>query len=278
MAIQSVNAVNLAGKLVEIESRTGITKAGKPYIAGNMKIETSEDSIIPVGYFAQETTNAGKENPIYKSLLTVVSEFKTIQQHTREEADTIEVSGAQITENIFFPQPDNMIRGFQIGGAFFNRNNNLEPKNEFTASGEILQVIEDVKDDVPTGTVTIRVLMVGYKNKPNIIDFKVEDEAGVKYVKSTFTENMEVKLSGEVVIDEEIEEIKEEAAFGEPIVRTIRKTERKLLVKSATAPVATSIPAEEKAQMLAVREADVASKKDQSGAVAKPKAKSDFSL
>lgn len=281
MAQESTNVVNLSGKLVEIESRTGVTKKGSPYIGGNLKIETSEDNIIPVSFFAAEKTNAGKDNPIYKSLLTVVTDFKTIQQHTREEADIVEVTGANISENIFFPQADRMIRGFQISGAFFNRNNNITPKNEFTISGEILQIIEDIdKDDVPLNTLTVRMLVVGYNNRPNLIDFKVEEPSGVQYIKNTFAENMEVKVNGEVIVDETIKEISEPAVFGPDIVRTVRNVERKLLIKSATAPTSSTIPAEEKAQMLAVREADIAKKKSEASAPAagasKPKA--DFSL
>lgn len=279
MAQQSVNSVTLTGKLVEMESRTGLTKKNVPYIAGNVKVETSEDNIIPVSFFAQEITSKGKENSIYKSLLTVVSDFKTIQQHTREEADTVEITSANINENIFFPQPDRMIRGFQVSASFFNRNNNATPDNTFTISGEILEVIEDVENDVPTGTLTLRMLVVGYNDKPNIIDFKVEDPAGAKYMKSTFSPNMEVKVSGHIVIDETVEEIKEPVAFGEPIVRTIRKVERKLLVTSATPPIETTIPAEDKAKMLAVREADIQAKKSAANAPAQPSpAKSGFSL
>lgn len=279
MAKESTNIVNLTGKIVEIEHRNGVTKKGVPYLGGTVKVETSPDNIVPVSFFAQEITSKGKENPIFKSLNTVVNEFKTIQQHTREEADTVEISGARLSENIFFPQPDRMIRGFQATGAFFNRNNNATPKNEFIVSGEIVGVIEDIKDDVPTGTLTLRLLVVSYGDKANILDFKVEDPAAVKYVKSTFSDGMEVKVTGSIIVDETIEEVKEEVAFGEPIIRTTRKTERKLLITSSTAPIESSIPADEKAKMFAVREADIQTKKAEASAPASASSsKTDFSL
>jgi len=278
MAKESINKYSVAGKIVEIEHRTGVTKAGKPYISGTVHVESAPDNIVPIDFFAQETTNTGKENPIMKSLQTVVEEYKTITKDTREEADIVEISGARISENIFFPQPDRKIRGFRINGAFFNRNNNASPKNEFTVSGEIVEVVEDVENDVPTGTLTVRLLVVGYKNKANIIDFKVEDPAGVKYVQSTFVPDMEVKVNGSVIIDETLEEIKEEVAFGEPIVNTSRKVSRKLVIKSATAPVSSSIPPEEKANMLAVRESEISDKKAAASASTSAPKKSDFSL
>lgn len=276
-----MNKVSLSGKIVEIESRTGIDKKNRPYIAGAVKVETAEDNIIPVSFFAAEFTNAGKENPVYKSLQTVISDFKSIQEDTRENADSVEITGARVSENIFFPQSDRMIRGFQIQAAFFNRNNNASPKNEFIVSGEILDVIEDVKNDVPSGTLTVRLLVVGYANQANVLDFKVEDPAGVKYILSTFTPGMEVKLNGSVVIDETIEEVKEETAFGDPIVSTTRRTERKLLITSATPPVDSQIPADEKTQMLANREGQIQEKKaaaDAPAATGKSSSAGDFTL
>lgn len=280
MAKESVNKVTLAGKIVEIESRTGITKTNKPYIGGTLKVETEEDNVVPVSFFAAEITNAGKENPIYKSLQTVVNEYKTIQNDTREHADSVEISGARLSENIFFPQPDRMIRGFQIQGAFFNRGASISPDNEFIVSGVIEDVIEDVKDDVPTGTLTVRLLVVGYGNQANILDFKVEDPAGAKYILSTFAKGMEVKVNGSIVIDETIEEIKEETAFGDPIINTIRKTERKLLITSATPPMDSTLPADERLQMLATRESQIQDKKAGASAPqsSKPESAGKFTL
>ena len=280
MAKESVNKVDLTGKIVEIESRTGTTKKGDPYLGGTIKVETGEDNVIPVSFFATEKTKTGKDNPIYKSLQTVVNEFKSIQMTSREEADSVEIGGARLSENIFFPQADRMIRGFQIQGAFFNRVNNVAPKNEFTVSGQILNVVEDIKDDVPTGTLTVRLLVVGYNNSANVLDFKVEDPAGVQYIKTTFSQGMDVKVNGEVVIDETLEEIKEEVAFGEPIVNTKRTVERKLLISSATPPVDSEITEAEKVEMLAIRESSI---KEKEAAAAKPKQSSpksagDFSL
>jgi len=281
MAKESINKVNLTGKIVEIESRTGVTSAGKPYIGGTVKVETAEDNVIPVSFFATEKTNAGKDNPIYKSLQTVVSDFKTIQNHGRAEADIVEITGARLSENIFFPSPERMIRGFQVGGAFFNRKK-ADFKNEFTISGNIEAVIEDVKDDVPTGTLTVRMLVVGYGDQANILDFKVEDPAGVNYIKSTFTPHMEVKVNGTIIIDETLEEVKEETAFGDPIINTIRKTERKLLIDKATPPIDSTIPADERAMMLAKRESDIQKKKEDAASAPKtasaPKSAGDFTL
>jgi hypothetical protein len=274
---ESINKVTITGRVMEIESRTGVNKNGVPYIGGTIRIETSPDNIIPISFYASEKTSKGEQNRLYKSLETVVTDYKTVHEHG-DQADIVEATNVRIGENIFFPTSDRMVRGFQLNGAFFNRNNAASPKNEFIVSGEIVEVVEDIKDDVPTGTLTVRLLVIGYNDKANILDFKVEDPAGVNYIKATFSAGMEVKVTGTVIIDETIEEIKEETAFGEPIVNTIRRTERKLLITSATAPVESSIPLEERTRILAEREKLIQDKKAEAGKTAQAKSAGDFTL
>lgn len=267
MAEQSLNVVNITGKIVEIENRTGVTRTGADYLAGTVKVEVGPDNIIPVDFFATRLTKAGKENGIYKSLDTVVKEYKTIQQHTREHADTVRITGARLEENIFFTENGARIRNFRTTGAFFNRGGaSDEVKGEFIVTGDILEIVDDIKDDEPTGTVTVRMLVIGYADRGNVLDFTIEDPAGVNYAKTTFAPGMEVKLSGRVIIDETITEVKEDTAFGDPIVRTSRTTERKLILDSATAPIDSSLPAADRNKILASREADINEKKAQAQA------------
>lgn len=282
MAQESVNIVNLTGKVAEIEVRTGFTKKNVAYIGGRIKIETGEDNIIPVSFFAQETTSKGKQNPVYKSLFTVAEGYKSIAQHGREEADTVELTGGRLEENIYFPSEDKMFRGFQIGGTFFKRNNMAQTKNDFVITGEILEVIEEIKkkdgDDVPTGAVIVRLLVIGWGDKGNVIDFIAEEPSAAQYIKASFSQDMEVKLSGKIVIDETTETITEPVAFGEPLERAITRTERKLVIKSATAPISTTLPTEDKAKILATREADIQEKKEAAGKKTQAAPKSDFTL
>ena len=260
MAKESMNKVTLAGKIIEIQSRFGVSKKNQNYLAGTVSIETGEDNIIPVSFYVQEKTKENKDNPLYKSLETVVNEYKTVNSHSREEADIIEISGARLSENVFFSN-DRMIRGFQVASAFFNRKNNATPMNEFIVTGEILDIVEEVVDDVPTGTVLIRLLVVGYGNRANVLDFVVEDPAGAKYVKATFSPGLEVKVKGNIVIEETLIEKKEEAAFGDPIITTTRNINRKLVVTSVTPPIDSSITEEERVTMLSTRESEIQSKK-----------------
>lgn len=265
----TINKVTIAGKIAEIESRTGMTNANVPYLAGTITVETGPDNLIPVGFFVTQKTKEGKLNQIYTSLSTVVSEYKTIAEHTREHADMVEITGASIEENVFFAG-GRMIRGFNIKSSFYNRKANIEPKNEFIVSGQILSMVDEIKDEVPTGALIIRLLTLGYENKANVLDFKVVNPKGVSYLKDTCTVGQEIKLNGEIVVHEDVVEKVEETAFGDPIITTSRKTERSLIVASATPPINSSYAKDVVEASLAEREKTINEAKLKAEKAAKP--------
>src|SRR5574343_1175327 len=99
MLKQDTNKIEIAGKIIEIEKRTG-TKDGVDWISGTVKVETGKDNIIPIGFYSAALTKDKKPNKIYASLQTVCDSYKTVA--AGEEADTIVVDSAQLSENIFF--------------------------------------------------------------------------------------------------------------------------------------------------------------------------------
>lgn len=267
----TINKVTLAGKIAEIESRTGLTSKGVPYLAGTVTVETSQDNLIPVGFFVTEKKKDGSPNQIYQSLSTVVSEYKTIAEHTRENADSVEITGANLDENFFFSN-GRMIRGFNVRSSFYNRKASVEPKNEFIVSGQIIGLVDEIKDDVPTGALIVRLLSLGYENRASVLDFKVVNPQGVSYIKDTCSVGQEIKLNGEIIVHEEIIEKKEEAAFGDPIITTSRRVERSLIVSSATPPIDSTYPKDVVETSLAERERLINEAKERAEKASKPAA------
>ena len=251
-----VNKIELVGKVVEIESREGSTKKSIPYVSGTIKVQTAPDNIISVDYFAQKINAQGAESPLYKSLQTVSKEYKTIATHGAEEADIIKIDSAQLNENIFSPDGKSIIRGFKVTSNFFNRKKE-DVQNKFTIEGIFLSARDEIKDDIPTGTLIVSLLHLGYKNAPHVLDFSVSNPAGVQYIKNTLSEGQLLKLSGNVIVFEDVKEKVEAAAFGDPLVSYTRVTTRKLEVLSAGAPVDGSLSPTEIQTILATRESNI---------------------
>lgn len=281
MAKQHENKTTIQGQLVRIDSRTGVTKNNQEYLGGKVFVETGDDAVIPVDFFATKTKKDGTPNGLYKSIETMVNEFKSVATHGEEEADSIEVGAGEIKENAYHNDNGALIRGFTIQAPFYKRMGNAQPKAEFIVVGEIISVEDVIKDNVPTGEALLRMLVVGYGNRANIIDFTLNTPEAVQYAKSNFSAGQEVKVQGQIVV-EETEPVKEATGFGAPIVDENKRSERKLVVLSATPPVSSAITDEERNQMLSQREAmlEEGKNKKKASAPAQPKSNtaSGFSL
>lgn len=265
MLKQDTNKIEIAGKIIEIEKRTG-TKDGVDWVSGTVKVETGKDNIIPIGFYSSALTKDKKPNKIYASLQTVCDSYKTVA--AGEEADTIVVDSAQLSENIFFPTPEALVRGFQVQSSFFNRKAVTagDEHAKFTLTGTIVSVVDEIKNDLPTGRLILKLLVVQYGDKADIFDLVIDKPEAVNYVRNTCSEMDKIKVQGDIIITEEVEISEEPTAFGEPIEQVKRKTTRELIVKSATPPTPTDLTREQVDELLKKRETLTATKKAEAAA------------
>lgn len=262
-----LNKVVLIGKIAEITSRTGATKDGRDYIAGDVMVETEADVIVPVSFFQMKKKKDGGDNNIYKGIETFVQEAKTILQDGRDLADVVSITGASLEENSFYSREGNLIRGFRISSAFFNRKKADTPcENNFVVEGILESMTEEVKNDEPTGRLFMDLLLVGYADRGHLVRFTVENEAGVNYAKNNLNVGEQVKIGGKIVYSETQEEKREEVEFGEPLITVVTKTERKLEITSIASAKEPDIDSEKIETILATRAGRLAEMKEKSEA------------
>lgn len=261
MAVESINKVTLAGLVVDIAVRTATNKNGQEYVAGRVTIETGPDNLIPVEFYQNKLTKAGSANSVYKGIITMSEEFKTIAKDGRDAADFVSINVGQLGENSFYSQSGALIREFKINSPFFNRKANGEEENQFIVSGIVMNMVDEVKSDLPTGRLLIDLLAIGYGNRGDLLRLVVENEQGVEYMKRSLAVGDETKFAGEVIIAETRTEKIEEVAFGSPIVQHDVRIEKKLVVTSATPPKPSSVPEDELQTILAAREGRLAKAK-----------------
>lgn len=251
---ESVNKVKLVGKIVEISHKEGKNRNNQDYVAGKVMVETEPDNIIPVDFYQNVLKKDGNPNSVYKGVMTMINEFKTVAKDGRDAADVIEIDTAKLEENSFYGQGGGLVRGFRTTAPFYNRKANADPENSFIVTGIVVNMVEEIKNEVPTGTLFIDLLVIGYNNRGDVLRFTVEDEKGVKYIQTSLDKGDEVKFAGKIVIAETKVERTEAAAFGGPIVEFDTRIERKLLVTSATAGTQPDLQSDEIQTILAERE------------------------
>jgi|GEM_PF-3324460 len=270
MAAESVNEVKIVGKLVEISHKDGVNKNGQEYIAGKVMIETEPDNIVPIDFYQNVLKKDGKTaNSVYKGIMTMINEFKTIAKDGRDAADLVEVSAGRLEENSFYGQGGSLVRGFRTSAPFFNRRADIDTENTFVNTGIVLNMVDEIKGDIPTGSLLVDLLIIGYKDRGDVLRFVIEDEKGVKYLKDSLSNEDEVKFAGKIVVGETRVEKIEEAAFGDPIVQYDTRTERKLLVTSMTPAQESNVDKAELETILAAREGRMAAAKAKAEADAK---------
>lgn len=262
MAQQSVNKAPITGILVEISHNEGTNKHGQEYIAGRVMLETSPDNIIPIDFYQNVLKKDGSPNGVHKGVMTMINEFRSKSKDGREAADLVEVGAARIEENSFYTQGGGLVRGFRISAPFFQRAKaGANPENSFIITGIVLNMVEEIKQDVPTGSLFVDLLTIGYGDRGDVLRFTIEDEKAVNYLKNSLSNGDEVKFAGEVKMTETTVEKTEEAAFGAPIIEYDTRYERKLLVRSMTPATTPTIPSEEIQTILAAREGRMAQSK-----------------
>ena len=256
------NKMDLTGKVVSVDVREGENAKGV-YLAGKMIIQAGANE-IPVDFFANQKKNDGGTNPLYKNFQTIASDYQTIAKVGQEDADVVSIGAGQISENTFPSQKGGFIQSFSVRAPFFNRQQpNAEPVNKFVIEGEFLSFNRVEEDGIPSPSkAKVKVLTLGYKGRPNVLELHLDDEKGVAFIEANFIEGQIAIIEGHVEYSEEETIKKVEAGFGGAIEEKSVKTVSQLVMTKMSAPSDSPLEKNEKTQILTEREAMLQKKKD----------------
>jgi hypothetical protein len=129
---QAENKVKIEGILSEIDLNYGsFTRDGAPVetIGGSIKVLVDQvingeeaHLNIPIHMFATKYTRAGKINPSYESIETVMKEFKSIAATgDKSTADKIRITNASIRMNEFVGQNGQMVSQPRVNASFVSK-------------------------------------------------------------------------------------------------------------------------------------------------------------
>lgn len=235
MLRQAENRVKIEGILneIDLEARTFTKKDGTPMdgISGSIIVKVNQkiggedkELMIPVHVFSYKTTNAGKPNPAYESLMRVKNEFVSVAAAGNEdEADRVRITGANIRMNEYYSQDGRLIAFPRINASFINKINKADckPEASFSAEFVVAQKKEEVdRNGEPTGRYVINAVLPQYGGMVDVIPFYAETESVINAVSQYWEEGDTVKANGRLNFTSKTETSYEEVDFGEPIERT----------------------------------------------------------
>lgn len=235
---QAENRIFIEGLLSEVNIEEKDIK-GKPAITGNVVIKTSATEEHEVNVFSYKYKKDGTENGIYKGLVTVMNEYKSMAEVGKEEADRVRITTGQLGLNEYFGQ-DGQLKSYpKISSSFINRlkpSEELNPKAEFEVEIFVQSVVPEIKNDEETGRVIIKAYIVEYGGKIFPFSFIVENEEAIPFVEANYESGKTVWIAGDIINKVEKKVVKKETAFGKDKEREVTNTTREYVVTGGDMP------------------------------------------
>lgn len=225
-----INKTVIEGTLLEKELRSGVTKAGVPYVSGKLHIETEPGNVITVDVFEQQKTSKGLDNQKFGILNGVYTNGAT--KHDGATNPTkLRISSALDLND--WSDKDGQARSALINaGGYINIVSSVNPKAEFEVDIVIKSVQPEIRNEIETGRAVVNGLIFNYRNNALPLRFIVENKKGVDFF-SNLDPNTFTRVWGVQVNNTVTNEKSEESAFGDSKVVKSSYTRKELVITGA---------------------------------------------
>jgi hypothetical protein len=245
---QAENKVKIEGILSEIDLNYGsFTRDGAPVetIGGSIKVLVDQvingeeaHLNIPIHMFATKYTRAGKINPSYESIETVMKEFKSVAAtQDKSTADKIRITNASIKMNEFVGQNGSIVSYPRIQASFISRaTGEFKPQATFNLEfmvSKMNRVVDSDGVEVDPAKLAVEVIVPQYTSESasamnvDVVPLVVTLPAAIDAIEQYWEAGKCFKASGRLNFTSRTETIKQEVDFGEAqeSVRTINISE-----------------------------------------------------
>jgi hypothetical protein len=225
-----INKSMIEGVLLEKELRSGVTKAGVPYVSGRLQIETEPGNVITIDVFEQQKTSKGLDNAKF-GILNGIYLNGSAKQDGATNPTRLRVNSALDLND--WTDKDGQPRTALINaGGYINIVSAANPKAEFETDIVIKSVQPEIRNEVETGRAVINGLIFNYRNNALPVRLIVENKKGVDFF-SNLDPNTFTRVWGVQVNNTVTNEKAEESAFGDSKVVRSSYTRKELVVTGA---------------------------------------------
>lgn len=253
MLRQAENKVKIEGILSEIDLKYGsFVKNGEPTetVGGTIKVLVEQEINkvpttleIPVYMFSTKYTRAGKINPSYESIETIMKEFVSIAAcGDKDKADRVRITSGQIKMNEFIGQNGTMVSSPRVHASFVSRVvGTFKPEATFTIEfmvSEINRMTDRDGVELDPPKLNVVAIVPQYGEKVDVVPLHASNPNVINAIENYWESGMCYRASGRLNFSSSTQTVLEEVDFGEPIekVRTINVSEF-LITGGAQAPL-----------------------------------------
>lgn len=272
---QTLNNVVIEGQLSEVNLEYGVFNEndvikGSFSVRVPLEIEGEVKELdVPIRVFHSKITKAGKPNPAFNSINTIMTDLQSIAAVGEEEASYIRVTGANVRMQEYYPQGSNDLVSYpSISGSFVNvvNKNDILPKANWEMELYIHSMNEIVGEEEGEEYLEIQGIGINYDGSAQIVPVRVYNKKIASQLQSTFSVGQTVPFSGILNFTSRQEKIVEEALIGEPVVtsRTISVSE--IILTGARAPLADGYTSDQINEAVMKRKAKLEAQKQRQAA------------
>lgn len=215
--------------------------AGELVVQVPFSIDGKEyQSLIPISFYTKPITKAGKPNPAYKGIKTILENAVALNEINSDKTKPsyIRLRNGQISENMFFAQDGRFVSFARIRGNFFDRvkESDFNPKAVFKVKMIVADMYpEEITENGETFE-SDRLVVIGhivqYNGAIDEVKFFVDNTKHVDIISKNWSEGDTVNAQGIIkFITKEVEiAAEEEDGFGEPVVTSETRRVREFVI------------------------------------------------
>lgn len=229
--LERTNRVYITGTLSQIKDSREGEKDGVAWIAGTV-IVTSGDNEIEVKYFSSAKTKDGRDNMRYANYLGVE---KLLGQKVR-------VNG-ELSGRVWYNASQGQVINFnEVNASFFNQAKpNDEDSAQFEFGGFVVKPIYERYDKEQNLIhYEMEVGQANYSGETmHIVKFTVgkDNPNVVSAIERAYTKGTTIRILGDIRYEVHMDEVIEEVAFGDPIVKKFQSTFKNFFITSGKDPI-----------------------------------------
>lgn len=235
-----INNVSVRGYVFShtLQERDSTRNPGEKIIMGIVNVATDDDAlnVVPVNFFVNEKTKAGKTNATFANLHQIIAENKTYEECGMNAA-RVRIQGA-IDVNDFYGRDGQLVTGKRVRGSFLHFLNAGEaissdkvPATSFEADVLLQAAVESESND-GSDYVSLRGFAFNYRGDVLPVTFSVQSEGGKNFflgedisAANPYFGKVWGNIKSTVVVSEQ-EEDSAKTAFGAPQVHETSRTFR----------------------------------------------------
>lgn len=239
-----INKAHVEGRVSESTLEVKVSKKGITYIGGKLEVATDEAglNIVTVDFpYVAERFNSGVENKTYGVLKSIIENGKTIMAHGAEQATMVRLDPS-IDLNEWYKDEngvDTLVSTKKLSGGFAHVVNAINAdeaaRNKFECDMVITGTVM-LEGDEEKGTqdkLIVKGCTFNFRNDILPVEFSVVNPNGIKYFENldaTPSTPVFTKVWGKIVNETIVTTTTEESAFGEPVVKEVKRNKRDWLI------------------------------------------------